>query len=424
MPDFIADYVLYHSAYEIPRNYVYYCALGLISSIKHKQLYFLHGDIEIHSNLYILLVGPQGNAKTTPLDFAKKMLQDVAPDLKIGASTQTAEDIVTVMCRDDFVRSYKNELDEPIEVRPYTFFINEFKNFIAYAPTRMLNFLGDIYDRKFFDSSTIKRGAEMIVNPCLTIIACENPEQLMGFMKTAIFTGGLSRRFIMVYETDYADPKPFIEILDNSAERLAWQRVKQRLIDCRKVVGRFQWAESGKKFYAPWYVKTKMELRQINNSILKGYVGTKHVQLFKICMLLDCVSDKPMLLFTDELLELGLSFLNIIEKNMPKLSMASGRSEVMEGQLKLLEALRANVFEGVPGWIPEKQLKKLAEGDFKNPSELFSVLRHLEDSGQIIKRGVKIKNSEGTVVERVMYIDFDRHEMLVKSGAIEEVRKY
>lgn len=419
--DFIADYVKYHSAYEIPRHYVYFTALGLISAVKHRQLYFLHGDIEIHTNLYILNVGPQGNCKTTPLDFAKGMFQKVCPEMKIGASTQTAEDIVTIMSKDDFARSFHNELDEPVEVRALVIFVNEFKNWIAYAPTRMLNFVGDIYDRKFFDSSTIKRGAENIINPCLTIIGCENPEQLMGFMKSAIFTGGLSRRFIMVYETDYADPIPFIEIAPDSEERKAWQRVEQRLIECRKVVGQFKWAESGKKFYAPWYLQKQKLLKETTNSIMRGYYSTKHIQLFKICMLLDCVSDKPMLQFTDELLELGLSFLNSIEKNMPKLSMASGRSEVMEGQLKLLDILKNNVFEGVKGWIPDKQLQRTVEGDFKNPGELFSVLRHLEASGQVIKREVKIKNAEGVLVPRIMIIENNLHEKLIADGALKKL---
>lgn len=416
----MADYVRYHAEYEIPRHYVYFTALGLISAVKHRQLYFLHGDIEIHSNLYILNVGPQGNCKTTPLDFAKSMYQEVCPDLKIGASTQTAEDIVTIMCKEDFARSFHNSADEPEMVSAYVFFINEFKNFIAYAPTRMLNFLGDIYDRKFFDSSTIKRGAEIIINPCLTIIACENPEQLMGFMKSAIFTGGLSRRFIMVYETDYADPIPFIEIPDNSEARLAWQRVKQRLIDSRKVVGQFKWSESGKKFYAPWYMDKQKLLRETTNSIMRGYLSTKHVQLFKICMLLDAVNDKPMLQFTDEILELGLSFLNSIEKNMPKLSLASGRSETMEGQLKFLELLKNNKFEGITGWMPEKRSKQIAEGEFKNPNELFSVMRHLIDSGQVEKRTVDFIASDSTKFSHSMIIDVDLHAHLIKTGVLKK----
>lgn len=409
----MSDYVLYHSKYEIPRNYVYWTAFGLLSAVKHRQLYFLHGDIEVHTNLYILLVGPQGNGKTTPLDFAKNMFREVCPDLKIGASTQSAEDIVTVMCKDDFARTYKDENDSPVEVRPYVFFINEFKNFIAYAPTRMLNFQGDIYDRKFFDSSTIKRGAEPIINPCLTIIGCENPEQLMGFMKSAIFTGGLSRRYIMVYEIDRAEAKPFIDIPPDSPERLAWERVKQRLIDCRKTVGQFKWTESGRKFYAPWYIEKQNSLKKITNHIVQGYIGTKHIQLFKICMLLDTISDKPMFVFTDELLQIGLAFLDAIEKNMPKLSLASGRSETMEGQLKLLEILKTNKYEGVIGWMERKKLQKIVEGDFKNPGEAFSVYRHLKDSGQVIEKEMSFNG-----VVRTMVLMEELYEEMVKSGQL------
>lgn len=397
--DFIEDYVTYHSAYEIPRNYVYFSAINLISSVMHRKLNFRHGDIEIPTNLYTLLVGPQGNGKSTPCRFAKKMFQLVCPELEIGASTQTAEDIVINMSRDDFAKSITLPDGSSVEVRPLAFFINEFKDFIAYAPVRMLNFLGNIYDENPFRASTVKRGLENIINPCVTLLACENPDQLSKFMKNDIFTGGLSRRFILVNEPTYcADAKPFIEIDEKGPIRAAWERVKQRLIDSRKIVGTFKWADTGRKFYGPWYIAKQKSLSTITNPLMCGYVSTKHVQLFKICMLLDAVSDKPMLVFTDDLLELGLSFLNLIEKNMSKLSATSGRNEMAQSYQRALEMI-----EACGGMIPEKLLKKQLETEL-SPTETFHALRHLEDTDQFIKKLIAVPNSEGIKVERWMLI--------------------
>ncbi len=412
--DFMSDYLRYHSAYEIPINYVRWSAFGLLGAVVNRKVHFLHGDIDIPPYLYILMVGPQGNSKSTPCSFARKMFEIVCPDLEIGADTQSAEDICIVMSKDGFARSYTNENGEPTLVSPYAFFIEEFKDFIAYSPVRMLNFLGNIYSKNPFRSSTVKRGLENIINPSLNVLACENPDQLSKFMKNDVFTGGLSRRFIIVYETDYAEPKPFIDIPDDSEERKAWHRVKQRLIDVRKVTGLYKWADSGRKFYAPWYIEKQRSLATMSNKLMAGYVSTKHVQLFKICMLLDVVSDKPMFLFTDELLQHGLAFLDVIETNMPRLSLAAGRNEMVSSYHLAVETLRSN-----GGAMSEKELKKVLEMDLP-PYEIFQALRYLEETDRIVKKQMAFPNSEGKPIPRTMILTPERWAKGVKDGQFKE----
>lgn len=413
--DFIAEYVKYHDYYEIPRNYVYWSALGLLGATMHRRVCFLHGDIEVHGNLYIIMVGPQGNGKTTPCDFASRAFRAACPNLEIGASTQSAEDIVTTMSKPDFARKFDNAEGEPIEVRPYAFFINEFKDFIAYAPTRMLNFLTNIYDRKSFKASTVKRGLEDIINPSLNILACENPEQLTALMKNSVMSGGASRRFIIVNETAYEEPRAIIRIPQTICK--PWEGILlQRLKDMQKVVGNFQWTPEAEKFYVPWYEKKQRSLPNIPNPMMRGFESTCHIQLFKICMLLDSVSDKPMLVFTPDLFQHGLYFLDALRVNMPKLSMAAGRNEMAVSYGKAIEILEAN-----DGMFPDKLLRRQLESEL-SPSEIFSALRHMEDTDQVYKIQVKIKNADGVAVEKWMMILPARYAKGVKDGEFKEVK--
>lgn len=407
--DYLQDYWTYHSCYEIPRNYAFWSGITLIGAVVNRKVHFFHGDIELHGNLYCMLVGPQGNSKSTCCDFSCGFFKHVCPDMELGASTQSAEDIVKVMADEKFVRCYTDEKGDQIEVRPYPFFINEFKDFIAYNPTRMLNFLTNIYDRKSFDASTIKRGAEHIINPCLNILACENPDQLVGLMKNNIMTGGMSRRMIMVYEPHYQNPKPIIIITDEA--RAAKERFLQRLIDVRSSgIGEFKWEKSGMDFYIPWYNQKHKKLAEVTNPIMRGYLSTKHIQLFKICMLLDTVSDKPMFQFTGDLMELGMAHLDSIELHMPKLSVAAGRNEMAGPQQKILDMLR-----DCGGIMPEKLLKKKIETEL-TPIEIFSVFKHLEDTDQVVKKFMKMPNAEGVPVERYMLMTPEEWALGVKEG--------
>lgn len=409
--DFLDDYWKYISCYEIPRSYSFWTAFGLLGAVVNRKVYFMIGDTEVHSNLYILLVGPQGNHKSFANDIASDLFIETCPDLEVGASTQSAEDIVATMAKPEFARSFTNHRGEVVEVRPYAFFINEFKDFIAYNPTRMLNFLTNIYDRKYFRASTIKRGLEPILNPCLNIVACENPEQLSDFMKSKIMTGGLSRRFIIVYETGYGEPKSKVVITPEA--RAAFLRVKDRIAAIRSVTGEFTETPSWRKFYDPWYIERHKTLPLIASPIMRGYVATKHVQLMKICTLIDACSDKPMLNFTGELFELGLAHLDAIEGNMPKLSMTAGRNEAMGAQLKVLETLKEN-----DGWLPEKHLKRLVESDFKTIWELDNTLRHLQDTDQIVRGPYLVPNENGDKIQRMMILLPTKYKDLVNNGAL------
>jgi hypothetical protein len=402
---FMADYVLYHSYYEIPTHYVYWSAIATIGAVVNRKIHFRHGDIVIHGNMYVMLVGPQGNGKSVSCDFAKRFFKLACPNYNIGASTQSAEDIVSNMAKEDFPRSYTNELGEQSTFAAYAFYMNEFKNFIAYSPSRMLAFLTDIYDRVDpFDSSTIKRGVESIVNPSLNILACENPDWLINNLKNDIVSGGFSRRIIYVYVLDRAEPKAFIDL--DSAAVDARDRIVGHLKNAASLVGQYKWADSGRKWYRPWYEQKQRNLP--NNPLMAGYIGTKHIQLFKVAMALDAVSPKPMLLFTDDLLEEAVSFLDILEENMPRLSQAAGRNELAAVQQRTLEAIKAN-----GGFMPEKEVKRLVEIDC-NWSETASILRHLEETDQITRMMWKMKNGK----EDWMLFLPGKKEELVKDGII------
>jgi hypothetical protein len=408
MSDFMSDYVLYHSYYEIPRNYVYWSAIATVGAVVNRKVHFRHGDIVIHGNLYVMLVGPQGNGKTTACDFAKRFFKLACPDYAIGASTQSAEDIVSTMAKDDFARTITDDLGNPVIIRAYAFFMNEFKNFIAYSPSRMLAFLTDIYDRvDSFDSSTIKRGVESITNPSLNILACENPDWLINNLKNDIVSGGFSRRIIYVYELDRAEPRAFIDLDAKAVD--ARDRIVAALSQAKTLRGQFKWAESGRKWYKPWYEHKQRNLP--SNALMAGYLGTKHIQLFKTAMALDSVSSKPMLLFTDDLLELAVSFLDLLEGNMPRLSQAAGRNELASAQQKVLEAILQH-----GGWMLETDAKRLIEVDC-NWSETSAILRHLEETEQLVRTMWKLPGAKG---DKWMLFLPGVKERLQKEGVIKK----
>ena len=377
---FLEDYWTYHSCYEIPRNYAIYAGLGLLSSIVHRKTFYLHGDIEIHAPMYIGLIGPQGSSKSTCCGFARKFFTESCPHLRIGPSRASPESICKIMSDDKFALSFKDKDENSIEVRPFTFFINEFKNFVGRSPFDMLTFLTDIYDVKAYDASTIARGLELIVNPSVSLLCCETPEWIIRNIKGDIISGGFGRRIIYVYEIDDVEDRPLPVITTQAREAI--DRCRQRLRDIQTFSGEFKWTPQAFRLYDPWYRDSAARRRKESNSMMKGYLKSKHIQLFKIMMSLDACSDKPMLCFTPDLFEEGLYVLDAVEHNMYKLWQASGQNELLAAQQSILDFL-----DKKGEWVSEAQMKKHAQTDL-DPREIFSVIRHLEETEQIVKKEV------------------------------------
>lgn len=392
--DFLDDYWTYHKCYEIPRNYALWSGIGLLSSIVHKHVQFLHGDIPITGPMYIGLIGAQGISKSTCCSFAKHLYQLACPDGHIGPSRTSPEKIVNLMSADNFPRVFQNWKGESVEVRQYAFFINEFKNFVGRGPIDMINLLTDIYDVPVYDGSSIARDVELVVNPAVTILMCETPDWFMRNVKGELITGGIGRRFVLVYEIDEPDPIPFIHITAEASE--AKKRLQQRLLDVKTVTGEFQWSPTAKPLFDKWYRDTHARRVKESNQMMRGYLKSKHIQLFKVMMLLDCVSDFPTLTFYPDLLDHCIALLDVIEKNMPRLSMASGRNELMMTQLKILELVEEG-HDKEPGWVPKNFVRRAVEAEVTSP-EFWSILKHLTETEQLVDKTFKFDNLNGKEV--------------------------
>lgn len=391
----MSDYWEYNRCYEIPRNFALWAGLGMLGATAHRKLLYLHGDIEIHATLYVGLIGSQGSSKSTACGFARDFFRSACPDSKIGPSRSTPESLAKIMNEDKFERQFKDWNGDTVLVRPYAFFINEFKNFVGRSPFDMVTFLTDIYDTKAYDASTIARGVEFILNPAINIIMCETPEWFSNNIKGDIITGGIMRRFVLVYETKETDPIPNPIVTPEAFAAKA--RVIDRLRDVFSLSGSYKWVPHAQNvLFDKWYRHNHTRWSTEGNQAMRGYLRSKHVQLFKVMMLLDVCSDKPMFLFTGDLLDHGLALLDSIERNMPKLSLAAGRNEMMGSYLRALDLL-----ETAGGWMPEKQLKRHLETDMDG-TQIYHALKHLEDTDQIVKALFGIENPDKKIVERWM----------------------
>lgn len=404
-PDFISQYLTYNSGNMAPKRFHMWCALSILAMTVGRRIYVEHEYFRVHAMLYITLVGRQGLRKTTAKDMAKNLFLEVFPDYPIGASVQSREKIVERMASDDCLRAYQDLDGSMIEYKPTAFFINELKNFMSINPGAMVEFLTDIYDTKFFASDTIKHGLQPIINPCINILACETPKWIIEKLKLNVIAGGFSRRMLYIYETVRPERITFPKKTPEATAAEEW--CKGHLRKIANITGPFTWEPSARVYFDHWF----QNLPSQDDEILEGYYEAKDILVQKIAMLIAVGQPEPKLVFTKPILELAIAFLESIEDNLPKLTIAAGRNELAIPQQALKDMLHDH-----GGLMLERDFhleagKHMTEFEYVNAKGFFI------KTEQIVEFAQKFKE-DGIEITRLVIASRAKYKDMVKKGEV------
>ena len=383
--NFLHQYLLFNSGNEAPRNYHIWTSFILTAAAIHKRVYIPVGMLKVHLNIYVGLVGSQGSRKTTAKNVGLDLFTEAFPDYPILSSVQSREDIVRYMNEDCNKFTFTDHTGCDVSVRPIVGFINELMNFFSVDPTKSVQFFTDIYDEKRFKASTIKRGLEDLVNPCVNFLACSTAEWIIDNMKGNIISGGWARRIIYVYETDRQDPMPFPEYPENHVAM--FKEMVDHLRRISQLAGVFEWDEDAKAFYSEWYIE--MYKNPPADKMMAGFYESKHIQAIKLAGILALMAWPVVLRITKEHFQQAVAFLDVLEANMPKLFAAAGQNYLAAPQQYAIEALHK-----AGGAIPDKAFKKLLCRDLA-PMEVEQLIRQMKDCEDLYF--LDIRTSDGVM---------------------------
>lgn len=371
--NFLADYLKYNEGNECPKSYHIWSAFCVLSSVISRRVYIDQGYFRVHANLYVCLVGKQGNRKTTAKDIAYDLLRDTHPEIPVSGESMSKEAITKFMAADEQLLVFTDEKGMPVEYRPLSIFATELKYFFSINPVAMTDFLTAIYDRKKLDVITKNQGTDTIINPYVVFLACETPEWLVARLKDSVLSGGFLRRLILVNETELGIRIPFPEVTAEASA--AWARVKTHLKGLTRFSGPFTWTPEAREWFSKWYVNLKIPA----DPILAAFYGSINDQLLKICMLITlCDYDCKKLVLTVDVLQVGLQILHNLEKTIPRLSEGIGKSELSSSVMQVLDVL-----DSVGGEIAEGKLHGLVFNNLPRPNDFEEVLKQLERQDKI-----------------------------------------
>lgn len=365
---FIRNYMEYVKRDEAHPHYHLWSCLVVVASLVGRKVWVQRPYARIYGNLYVILVGPQGNRKTAAKDLAQGFMRDVG-GISFATEATTRESLIDQMKKQEDSFMVKGAMETYCSM---TICATEFKEFVAKDPIGIINFMTAIFDRDFYDYGTLKRGVDIIYNPYLNMIACETPEWLTDRLKERVVSGGFSRRVNYVYETTHARNVD-TQLLPECIAAKNWcLKDAQRI---RNLAGEITLSDECRKFYDKWYLELKMPA----DPALVGFYESKHTLALKIAALI-CMSEGNTLVMEQPHFELALNFIGDIEKKMGRVFAGGGRNELGTVSMKIMDLLDR---EKKP--VSEKLIFVALFQDCRDMREMESVIAHLVRSEKVIR---------------------------------------
>lgn len=387
MSSFLEHYRTYTTGNEAHPTYHIFSGLVALSSIVGRRVWVDMGPFVYAPNLYVILVGPSGNRKTTAMTPAKNVVR--ALGLPYSAECVTKEKLVLdIAAAECIIKDMPPEYKKFGTMSPMTCVVTELSEFLGAGGLGMINFLVTIYDQDYYDIRTKNKGDSVINGPYLCLLACTTPDWITIYLKQDVISGGFSRRAIFVYESTKGSPIP-IPTLTPAMEAAWHEMMKWAKMIRESVRGPMIWDKEGREFYENWYRGNFN--RQAPHPMLVGYYESKHAQLLKIATLLS-LSERLDRVLTTRHLQFALELLGLAEVNMAKVFAGLGRNELNPVANKVMDVLRAQRTQSRKvgeltqevRMIPEKQLRAMFFHE-ANALEMDQILRHLEESGKLGK---------------------------------------
>lgn len=397
---FLQDYREFTKGSEAHPTYHTFSALIALSSIISRRVWIDLGYFKVRPNLYVVLVGPPGNRKTSAMSIAKNLIRELK-DVPFSAECVTKEKLILDLAdQERIIGNIPPAYEAEKMYTPMTIMVTELSEFLGAGSVGMINFLTTIYDQDVYEHRTKNKGETLVTGPFLNLLACTTPDWITTYLRSDVISGGFSRRAIFVLETGKSGRIPFPEVTPEA--KAAWQRVIDYSRKLQKLCGPFTWSPDAREFFSKWYT----ELQMPTDETIVGYYETKHMQLLKISMLI-ALSESTDLRLDLHHLKAGLDLLKLAEENLLRVFAGMGRNELNSAATKVLDLLsRAQPLslkiDGRDVVAPAMYEKQVCAMMFAvvDQQEIAKVLQHLVEADKI----GRVNTTTGSFIKTILYL--------------------
>lgn len=306
----------------------FWVGVATVAGALRRRVWFDQKTFRWYPNLYTLLVAPPGViAKTTTADLGMNLLKAV-PGLTFGPDVTTWQALFDAFSDVHEGIMYQGEM---LEMSALTVVAGEFGTFLKPDDHEMIDQLVSLWDCRPVRKRTRMDGEQIVANPCLNILGCTTPSWISQSFPDYMIGGGFTSRLLFVY----GDAKARYVAYPSQHVPADFYARRDALIDdlerISTLVGPFSITPEAIAYGEAWYEHFhRVESKQIDETLLGGYINRKQTLVHKVAMCLSA-SQNDELTITKPILERSVQLISELERDMPKvysrIGMTAGSNE-------------------------------------------------------------------------------------------------
>lgn len=337
-PDWLSEFVSAADYGEAPLYVYFWVGVATIAAALRRRVWIDMGEFVWYPNLYTLIVAPPGIvAKSTTADIGMKLLEQL-PGIHFGPSTLTWQALYDAFAEvgEEFLVPATGEMHTQF---PLIINSSEFGTTLDPRDSAMIDQLVHTWDCRPLKKRTRKDGETVIATPCLNLIACTTPAWIAENVPQYLIGGGLTSRMLFVYadKKERYNAYPKLHMPKDQALRKA--KLVRDLERISTLVGEFHLTPDAIEWGTQWYENFhKVEAKQIDATLLGGYIARKQTLTHKVAMCLSASKDDS-LTITRAILERAVALVSELETQMPQVYSKIGMTEGANASLQIIAFL-------------------------------------------------------------------------------------
>lgn len=305
-----------------PTTYWEAAALSTLAACADRNIWYDNGIDILFPNLFIVLVGPPGTAKSTTIKIARKRILEKIEGIVIAPDEISRQQMYVEM-EHEARRIFDKSPWDTDEYTSYNVFSTEWDTFIGIKDLEFLKILNKFYDCEHpFEYKTKHQGKNYLPNTFLNMIGDIQPEILPDVLPPSAIGTGFTRRIIFVVEYTKRNKNPRPK-LDNHTQN----ELIAIAHDIYQTTGEMKLSKQADRIYMDWYDAEEYSVPLKGNARFAAYTECKPQHALKIAMLhsLSRTHGKSKIIEIDDW-EWSLHWLNQVECNMDNAFIAFGQS--------------------------------------------------------------------------------------------------
>jgi hypothetical protein len=378
--NFIEDYLAYIGLSESPTTYHRWCAISSLGAYLGRQLSLPFGHDNLHTNMYMMLIGVAGARKSTAIKISKKIIT-LAGYEYISADKSSKEKFMLDLAGED-TENVDDILDRNLfgdrsesEYKEMFIACDEFNDFIGNGNIEFISLLGTLWDYDGLFKNRIKTGKSVeIMNPTVSILGGNTQVNFAQAFPPSTLGQGFFSRLLLIYgePTGRKITKPVPPSAESTVEIVRqMQAVK---LACS---GTAQCTPTADKLLDKIYTSGRFE---VSDGRFDSYNNRRFTHLLKLCLI--CAAANHTRTITEAIVIYANTILAHTEYLMPKALGEFGKSKDSDVTHKVMIALEKT---GRP--LTVKDLWTLVHTDLSKINDLTEMLRSLITADKIFNAG-------------------------------------